>query len=191
MFDEEDTHKQDSSNYPTVDDSGYTPDEIEAIQKFKAELLKKEAKNSSVLRGLESAFWGITSYSLAKFLVLTSGSGGISLAVAATVLINNITNRDCLDGFRAESKEGNFEVEGMGNMVKFVFITAVSAVVLWSAVGDFLQLRNTSEKTYNNLQNTVEEFNRLPDKRQNEILIIGGIIIICGLWVVVDSKGRR
>jgi len=182
---------QTASNYPSIEDSGFTADEVEAIQKFKAELLKKEAKNLSILKGLESSFWGITSYSLAKFLILTSGSSGISLAVAATVLINNITNRDCLDAFRFDRKEGQFEVQGMGKLIKFGFSSVVTAMVLWSTIGDFLQLRATSERTYDNLQHTVEEFNRLPENKQNQILIIGGIIIVCGLWVVVDSRGRR
>jgi hypothetical protein len=189
MFDEDDDKP--ASSYPEIQDSAFTPDDIEAIQKFKAEQLKKEQKNQSILRGIETAFWGITSFSIARFLVLTSGSGGVGLAVAATLMINNITNRDCLDALRIDRKEGQTEVEGMGRFIKFGFSTAVSAVVLWSAVGDFIQLKNTSVSTYNGLQSTVEEFNRLPDKNQNRIFIIGGIIIIAGLWVVIDSRGRR
>ncbi|NJO62398.1 MAG: hypothetical protein HC836_30485 [Richelia sp. RM2_1_2] len=188
-FEVEETQNQ--SNYPTVEDTAFTPDEQEAIKNYKDNLSKKLDKNRSVLKGLETALWGITSYSLSRWLILTSGTQGISLAIAASFLINNIVNRDCLDSFRFDRKEGQNDIEGMGKLVKFGFSTLVTAFVIWSAVGDFLHIVNTSEDTYDRLSKTVEDFNRLPSEQQNKIAIAGGVIIIAGLYVVIDSSRRR
>lgn len=184
-------NQPESTNYKIETDTSFTPDEIQAIKAYKENLQKKISKNRSILRGLEASFWGITSYSLAKLLIFTSGMSGVGLAVAASFLINNITNRDCLDGFSINRREGQFEVDGMGKIIKFGFSTLVASFVIWSAVGDFINVVNNSKNTYEGLQNTVKEFNKLPDNQQNTILIIGGLIILCGLYVVIDSKGRR
>ncbi len=179
-----------TSNYPTVEDTKFTPDEQEAIHNYKDNLNKKLNKNRSVLKGLETALWGITSYSLSRWLILTSGTQGISLAIAASFLINNIVNRDCLDSFRFDRKEGQNEIEGMGKLVKFGFSTLVTAFVIWSAVGDFLHVVNNSEDTYDRLSKTVEDFNRLPSDQQNKIAMASGLIAIAGLYVVIDSRRR-
>jgi hypothetical protein len=188
---ESNTFSESSSNYPTETDSSFTEDEKEAISAYKENVQKKIAKNRSILKGLETSFWGITSYSLARFLILTSGTQGIGLAIAASFLINNITNRDCLDGFNLDRKDGQFEVSGMGKIIKFAFSTLVASFVVWSAIGDFVNVVNNSKNTYDSLQTTVKEFNKLPENKQNMILIIGGVFILCGLYVIVDSKRYR
>ncbi|NJN13180.1 MAG: hypothetical protein HC815_36780 [Richelia sp. RM1_1_1] len=185
----EDTEK--TSNYPTIEDTAFTPDEQASIKNYKDNLNKKLDKNRSVLKGLETALWGITSYSLSRWLILTSGTQGISLAIAASFLINNIVNRDCLDSFRFDRKDGQNDIEGMGKLIKFGLSTLVTAFVIWSAVGDFLHIVNTSEDTYDRLSKTVEDFNKLPNDQQNKIAIAGGVVIIAGLYVVIDSSRRR
>jgi len=184
-------NETENSNYPTVEDTGFTIDEQSAIKEYKDNLNKKLDKNRSVLKGLETTLWGITSYSLSRWLILTSGTQGISLAIAASFLINNIVNRDCLDSFRFDRKEGQNDIEGMGKLIKFGFSTLVTAFVIWSAVGDFLQVVNNSEDTYKQLNQTVENFNKLPNDHQNKIMIVGGIIIIAGLYAVIDSSKQR
>jgi len=59
---------------------------IEEINNYKERADKKIAKNESILRGLETFFWGISSYSLCKWLVLNLGSGGINLAIAIALV---------------------------------------------------------------------------------------------------------
>jgi hypothetical protein len=188
---QEDT-EQKSDNYPVETDTEFTLDEIEAIKQYKEQLSIKLNKNRSVLKGLEVGFWSITSYSVARFLVLSSGSSGIGLAIALSFLINSIVNRDCLDSFNFDRKDGEFEVIGMGKLVKFGFSILVASFVIWNAVGDLLRTVDTSKSTYDSLQNKVEEFNKLPDNQQRNILIVGGIVSLAGVYVIVDSlKGRR
>ncbi|MBP5977225.1 hypothetical protein HW132_32010 [Brasilonema sp. CT11] len=182
---------QKESNYPTEQDDSFTPDEQEVINTLKQRLLAKRRKNESVLKGLEVSFWGITSYSLARFLVITSGSQGVGLAVAACFLINQITNRDCFDGLNINRRDGQWEMDGMGKFIKFGFSTVVSAFVIWSALGNFLQLTEQSKNTYDQLQNKVEEFNRLPDDQQNKWLIIGGLLGLGGVYTIIDGARRK
>ena len=80
---------------------------------------------------------------------------------------------------------------GLGKLIKFGISTLVPAFVIWSAVGDFLHVVNHSEDTYNRLSKTVEDFNKLPNDQQNKIAIAGGLFIIAGLYVVIDSSRRR
>ncbi|MEB3220148.1 MAG: hypothetical protein VKN72_28485 [Nostocales cyanobacterium 94392] len=188
-FEVEETENQ--SNYPTIEDTAFTNDEQEAIKNYKDNLSKKLDKNRSVLKGLETALWGITSYSLSRWLILTSGTQGIGMAIASAFLINNIVNRDCLDSFRFDRKDGQNDIEGMGKLIKFGLSTLVTAFVIWSAVGDFLHVVNTSEDTYDRLSKTVEDFNKLPSEQQNKIAIASGLVIISGLYVVIDSSRRR
>ncbi len=190
QFDFEDNSTT-NDNYPIETDTAFTPDEIESIKAYKDKLTNKLNKNRSVLKGLEVSFWGITSYSLAIFLVLTSGTQGIGLAIAACLLINQITNRDCLDAFNVNRRDGQFEVDGMGKLVKFGFSTLVSAFVIWSALGNFIQVVETSKHTYNRLQDTVTEFNKLPSDKQNAIFIIGGLLGLAGIYTLIDGARRR
>ncbi|NJM17373.1 MAG: hypothetical protein HC836_10340 [Richelia sp. RM2_1_2] len=190
LLNDEDT-EQKSDNYPVEADTEFTLDEIEAIQNYKEQLSKKLNKNRSVLKGLEVGFWSITSYSIARFLVLTSGTSGVGLAIAASFLINNIVNRDCLDSFNFDRKNGEFEVIGMGKLVKFGFSTLVASFVIWNATGDLLRMVDNSKSTYDALQNQVEEFNKLPDNQQRNIFIVGGIVGLAGVYVIVDSLRTR
>lgn len=190
-FEDNDNNTQTDSNYPIEQDTAFTPDEIESIKAYKEQLTNKLNKNRAVLKGLEVSFWGITSYSLARFLVLTSGSQGVGLAVAACLLINQITNRDCFDAFNINRKDSQWEVDGMGKLIKFGFSTVVSAFVIWSALSNFLQVADSSKQTYYQLQNKVEEFNRLPEEKQNGIFIVGGLILLAGVYTVVDGMKRR
>lgn len=178
------------SNYPTQEDSAFTPDEQEAIKQYKQNLTRKLNKNSSVLKGLETSFWGVTSYSIVRFLILTSGTQGIGLAIAACFLINQITNRELLDVSIAH-KEGQLEINGMGKLIKFAFSTLVSAFIIWSALGNFLNVAENSKRTYDQLQNTVEEFNKLPNHQQDTILIIGGIVGLAGIYVIIDTLNKK
>lgn len=179
------------SNYLIEEDTSFTPDEIESITEYKANLKSKLAKKRSVLKGLEVGFWGITSYSLSRFLVLSSGTSGVGLAIAASILINNITNRDCLDALNIERKEGQFEVNGMGKAIKFLISTLVASLVIWQATGDLLRLDKQSKETYQALQDKVEEFNKLPESQQNMLIVAGGLLGLGGLYAVVDSKRGR
>ena len=190
MLDFQDSETK-NGDYPKVEDTEFTPDEQEAIKKYKDNLSKKLDKNRSVLKGLETTLWGITSYSLSRWLILTSGTQGISLAIASAFLINNIVNRDCLDSFKFDRKEGQNDIEGMGKLIKFGFTTLVTAFVIWSAVGDFVNVVSSSEDTYERLSQTVDDFNKLPNDQQNKIIIVGGVIIIAGLYVFIDSSRRR
>jgi hypothetical protein len=176
--------EENQANYPRSEDSSFTPDEIEIISEFKANHQKKINKNHSILKGLEVSFWGITSYSLARFLILTSGTQGLTLAIASTFLINQITNRDCLDNFRVDKKDDQWEIDGMGRLIKFGLSTIVSVIILWGAIGDFIQMVNSSKQTYNTLQTTVEEFNKLPDDEQNKLIVIIGISFVAGVYTI-------
>lgn len=173
MFDSEETV---NSNYPTETDTEFTPDEQEAIKEYKTNLKRKIDKNRSVLKGFEAAFWGVTSFSLARYLVLTAGTAGLVPAIASAFLINNIVNRDCLDKFRLDRTDGEFQVEGMGKLLRFALTTIGTAVVLWGSVGDFYHIYSNSQTTYDNLNKTVEEFQRLPqdDKTNWLILAVAG-----------------
>jgi hypothetical protein len=183
---EGDTEQQ--SNYPTELDNAFTPDEQSAIRAYKDNLTRKLNKNRSVLKGLEMSFWGITSYSLARFLILTSGTQGIALAFSAILIINQITNREAIEELISRNNEGNQDI--MGRFIKFGFSTVVTAFLIWSALGNFISVIHTSGETYKNLQNTVEDFNKLPDDKQNTIFIVGGLIGLAGIYVIVDSRRR-
>lgn len=176
------------SNYPVEEDTAFTPDEQSAIKAYKENLTRKLNKNRSVLKGLEISFWGITSYSVARFLILTSGMDGIALAFSAILIINQITNRETIEELINRNNEGNQDM--IGRLIKFGFSTVVTAFLILSALGNFLSVIHTSGETYKNLQTTVEDFNKLPDEKQNTILIVGGLIGLAGIYVIVDGRRR-
>jgi uncharacterized protein with PQ loop repeat len=177
-------------NYPTQEDNAFTPDEQEAIKQYKENLTRKLTKNRSVLKGLETSFWGITSYSIARFLILTSGTQGIALAIVTSLLINQITNRELIEGININRRDGQWEADNMGKLIKFTFSTLVSAFVIWSALGNFINIVNSSRATYDQLQGAVNSFNKLPEERQNLIMVAGGLIILAGIYTVIDSKRK-
>ncbi|GAX45722.1 hypothetical protein NIES4075_67430 [Tolypothrix sp. NIES-4075] len=184
----EDTSQE--SNYPIQEDTAFTPDEIEAIKAYKDNLNRKLSKNRSILKGLETSFWGITSYSLARFLIITSGTQGIGLAIASILLINQITNREVFDEININRKDGQWSADNMGKLIKFGFSTLVTAFVIWSALGNFLNIVNSSKQTYNQLQDTVTAFNKLPSDKQNGFIIVGGLLALAGIYTIIDSKRR-
>lgn len=187
-FLEEETESKE--NYPQIPDTEFTPDEVESIKRYKENLQRKLDKNRSVLRALEQIFWGITSYSLARFLILNIGIQGINLAIASITLINQIVNRDCLDNFNISREHGELKIDGMSKLIKFIFSTIITAFLVWGALGDFLQIVWHSEQTYQDIHRSVEEFNKLPDTTKKDALIIGGVFGIAILYVLADSKRR-
>lgn len=176
-FTEFNDEEQQSSqvNYPIETDDSFTPDQIEEINNYKERANSKISKNDSVLRGLETFFWGVSSYSLCKWLVLNLGSNGISLAIAVALAANQIVNRDCLDSFNLNRKDGQWEVDGMGKLLKFVFGLLASAFVIWSSIGNYIGMLNDSKTTYNVLNNAIEQFNSYPKEEQNQLLT-GGVV---------------
>ncbi|MBW4600687.1 MAG: hypothetical protein KME29_14090 [Calothrix sp. FI2-JRJ7] len=181
---------ENTQNYPTQEDNAFTPDEQEAIKQYKENLTRKLTKNRSVLKGLETSFWGITSYSIAKFVILTSGTQGVGLAIAASLLINQITNRDLIEGININRRDGQWEADNMGKLIKFTFSTLVSAFVIWSALGNFINIVNSSRATYDQLQGAANSFNKLPEERQNMIIVAGGLVILAGIYTIIDTKRR-
>ncbi|MBF2067248.1 MAG: hypothetical protein IGS39_22955 [Calothrix sp. C42_A2020_038] len=183
----EDTTQQ--SNYPTEEDSSFTPDEQEAIRAYKDNLDRKLNKNRSVLKGLEMSFWGITSYSLARFLVLTSGMDGVPLAISAILIINQITNREAIEELINHKGEDNRN-NVMGRFIKFGFSTVITLFLMWGAVGKFLEIAYQSGETYKNIQTTIDKFNKLPESEQNTITVLVGLLSIAGVYIVIDSRRR-
>jgi hypothetical protein len=179
------------NNYPIEQDDSFTPDQIEEINQRKELIQKRIAKNDSILRGLETFFWGISSYSLCKWLVLNLGSNGISLAVAMTFAINQIVNRDCLDNFNLNRKDGTWELTGMNKLFKFLAGFCTSAFVIWASIGNFISMVNDSQVTYNVLNGAIEEFNSYPKKQQEDLLkgaaMGGGAVAI----IFLLARGRK
>jgi hypothetical protein len=168
------------ANYPIETDDSFTPDQIEEINKYKERANTKVAKNESILRGLETFFWGISSYSLCKWLILNLGSGGINLAIALALVANQIVNRDCLDSFNLNKKDGQWEVSGMDKLFKFSFGMLASAFVVWASIGNFIGMINDSRTTYKALNNAIEEFNSYPQQEQQELLtggVMGAVLV--------------
>lgn len=178
--------EEEKDNYPIEQDDSFTPDQIEAINERKKIIEKKIAKNDSILRGLETFFWGISSYSLCKWLILNLGSNGISLAVVLALIVNQIVNRDCLDSFDLNRKDGQWETTGMDKLFKFLFGVLASAFVVWSSIGNFVGMVNDSKKTYNVLNSAIQEFNSYSSKQQEEAIkgfVAGGSVVALIIFV--------
>lgn len=187
MFDQE---EQQPESYPHTDDTEFTPDEQEAIREYKLSLKKRLDKNSSKLKGLESAFWGISSFSIARFVILNWGVAGVLPAISICMLVNQITNRDLLEKVNIDYQEG-WRTEGMAKLIRFSISLCSAGFVAWMAVGDILSLKHQSQTTYKQLQETVEEFNALPENQQNTALIAGGILGLAGIYAIYDKVSKR
>jgi hypothetical protein len=188
---EEEENPPESQTYDIEPDDPFTKDQIEEIYQYKQKVQAKIDKNDAVLRGLETFFWGVTSYSLCRLLVLSLGLSGINLAIALSLVLNQIVNRDCLDAINIERREGQWEVKGMGKFFKFSFGLVTSAFILWTSIGEVISFQRQSEQTYEVLQSKVEEFNRLPEQKQVDLLEKGLIALSVGvgLLIILQLKG--
>jgi hypothetical protein len=184
----DDLTEETKNNYPIEEDDSFTPDQVDEINEYKELAKRKIAKNDSVLRGIETFFWGISSYSLCKWLVLSLGSNGISLAIALALVINQIVNRDCLDSFNINRVDGQWETKGMDKMFKFLFGLGTSAFVAWASIGNFVGMVHDSQITYGIINNKIEEFNSYSKKQRDDFLegvAIGASVVA---FFVVLSK---
>jgi hypothetical protein len=163
------------NNYPVEQDDSFTPDQIEEINQYKELARKRIAKNESILKGIETFFWGISSYSLCKWIILNLGSNGISVAISLAIVINQIVNRDCLDDFNLNRVDGQWETTGMNKLFRFLFGVGASAFVAWSSIGNFIGMVNDSKVTYSTLNGAIEEFSSY-SKKQKEDIIVGFVI---------------
>jgi hypothetical protein len=193
LFDDSEiAETQTQSNYPIEADDSFTPDQIEEINEYKEQVKKKIAKNDSVLRGLETFFWGISSYSICKWLILNLGSGGINLAIATALIVNQIVNRDCLDSFNLNKSNDGWEVAGMSKLFKFLFGLVASAFVVWSSIGNFIGMLHDSKTTYHALNSAVEEYNQLPQRSREEMLqgIVIGVSAVGIIYMIANANKR-
>ena len=181
MLDELDTELQDGDTeqsrfYQDFPDTAFTQDEQEAIKRFKAKEIEKLNRSRAVLKGIESCGWGVTSYCLAKYLVIATGSAGLMPAVAIVLGINQIVNRDLLEFTVNKSPEG-WVFTDMDKAIKFLFQTIFGCFILWTAIGDFYTTLQNSHKTYDNIKATVEDFNRLPES--DKTIVAGECLLLC------------
>ncbi len=177
-------------NYPFEEDTAFTPDEQEAIKAYKDNLTRKLSKNRSVLKGLEMSFWGISSYSIARFLILSVGVDGMSLAFATILVINQITNREIIEELiNRRNEEGGHDY--MGGLIKFGFSSVITAFLIWSALGNFFNVVRTSDQTYKDIQASVKKFNSLPEDDQNKVGTVLAIVGLAGLYITIDSRRIR
>lgn len=178
------------NHYSIEQDDSFTPDQIEVINERKKLIENQIAKNDSILQGLETFFWGISSYALCKWLILNLGTSGISLAVALALVVNQIVNRDCLDSFNLNRKDGQWETTGMDKIFRFIFGILASAFVVWSSIGNFVGMVQDSKATYNTLNKAIEEFNSYPKKQQEEALkgFVAGGSVVALIFFIAKSK---
>jgi len=173
--------------YAIETDTAFTPDEIEAIARYKQKLVTKLNKNHGVLKGIETSAWGLSSYCLAKFLVYSSGTTGIFPAVAIVLGINQIVNRDLLE-FRINKTTNGWELEDMQKLVRFVFSTAFGCFILWGAIGDFFNVMRNSNQTYGDIKQAIIQYQKLPEDDKNMTILVG--VIVAG-GVVYALQGKR
>jgi hypothetical protein len=177
-------------NYPHEDDSGFTPDQKEVIIEFKNNLKKKRDKNDGIKNGLEAAFWNISLYSVARFMVLTVGLNGVPLAWSLCVVSVGIINRDCLESFNFDRKDGEFQILGMGKLLKFIISASASSYIVFTATADISNFKKNSEDNYRAIQEKIDEYNRMPETEQNKELM--WIVLGAGISIAVISmvKGK-
>lgn len=180
MLDELDTSLQDgdteqSHSYQDFPDTAFTQDELEAIKRFKAKEVEKLNRSRAVLKGIESCGWGVTSYCLAKYLVIATGSAGLLPAVAIVLGINQIVNRDLLE-FSVNKSTDGWVFTDMHKAIKFIFQTIFGCFILWTAVGDFYSTLHSSHQTYDSIKATVEDFNRLPQSDKTLVFVVGAVV---------------
>lgn len=180
MLDEIDTELQDgdteqSHSYQDFPDTAFTLDELEAIKRFKAKEVEKLNRSRAVLKGIESCSWGVTSYCLAKYLVIATGSAGLLPAVAIVLGINQIVNRDLLEFSVNKSPEG-WVFTDMDKAIKFIFQTIFGCFILWTAVGNFYSTVQSSHQTYDNIKTTVKDFNRMQEDDKTLVFVVGALV---------------
>lgn len=182
--------EENKENYPIATDTEFTPDEIEAIKEYKKSLQARLVRKRNTLEVLERGLFSISSYSLARFLILTSGSQGMLLAIGFITFMNNISNRRLLDGVNIDYDEG-LKVTGMGKLIRIGASFITTAFVAWTAVGDFYQLKNDSLYVYDQLDRAIEQFNNHPDGNgdwQPIALICGSIAVGAGVVTYLNQK---
>ncbi|QHG21262.1 hypothetical protein [Nostoc sp. ATCC 53789] len=192
MLDELDTELQDGDTeqsrfYEDFPDTAFTQDEQEAIRRFKTKEIEKLNRSRAVLKGIESCGWGVTSYCLAKYLVIATGSAGLLPAVAIVLGINQIVNRDLLEFTVNKSPEG-WVFTDMDKAIKFLFQTIFGCFILWTAIGDFYTTMQNSHKTYDNIKATVEDFNRLPESDKTIVFLVGALVAGGVVYGIHKSK---
>lgn len=192
MLDELDTSLPDEDTeqsrfYQDFPDTAFTQDEIEAIRRFKAKEIEKLNRSRAVLKGMESCGWGVTSYCLAKYLVIATGSMGLLPAVAIVLGINQIVNRDLLEFTVNKSTEG-WTFTDMDKAIKFIFQTIFGCFILWTAVGDFYNTLQNSHQTYDSIKATVEDFNRMPENDKTIVFVVGALVAGGVVYSIHKSK---
>ncbi|MEM9926690.1 MAG: hypothetical protein AAF915_23565 [Cyanobacteria bacterium P01_D01_bin.50] len=186
IFDSSETDE--NQEYPIATDTEFTIDEISAIKEFKKTQLERIAKKRNTLEIIERIAWSVSSYSLARWLVLTSGSMGLNLAIISIITMNNIANRRLFDDVNIDYEDGGLKMRGMGKLVRIGGGLITSLIIGWSALGDFYDFKRNSEITYDNLTKMVEDFNNLPsDEDRWKVIAVGGGIafgIYGAAWLI-------
>lgn len=179
--------RENPQDYEIEPDTEFTLDEIESIKRYKLNLETKLNRNQAILRGLEASFWSISSYSLARFLIVTSGTQGMALAVALVFGINQIVHRSLLN-FTLDKTDNGLQILGMHKLINFLFQLLLSAFICWSAIGDYFQTVKQSEQTYESIKTAIQDFQKMPDADKNNFFILAGLVIAGAGYVIVKDR---
>lgn len=180
--------QQQQLNYPVLKDNAFTPDQIEFLEEYKQSDRDKVKKHKSVLKGLEAAFWGISSYSIAKYLVMAAGSSGAWFAACLIVVMNQIVNvnKECLDELRIDYDQG-IKVYGGRSVLKLLGGLVTTGVILYSALGEYYANVDISQQVSRVVFEDIDRYNGDIEKSNDldQLVQIGGIAI--SLFVVYTS----
>lgn len=178
-------------DYKVARDSEFTKDAQVALRQKEIQLRDKMAKNQAVLRGVETVGWSLSTFSLAKFIILSTGTSGVWFVVSAIFIANQIVNRDILTDFTVNKTAEGWQVTRIDKVMRFVFQLIVSCFVVWAAVGDVVQVAKNSDDTFKAIENQIEDFQRQPDDRKNQIYIIAGLALGVGGVMALNGGGKK
>ena len=177
------------SNYPIKSDVAFTPDQIESINELKDDLRTKDNRDKNLCKVVETLFWNSTTYSLVRFLLLSSGGSGIPLAIAATLIIPQLSNLDLINDIKIDRNEGTNNISGGFSLLRIFFSFITAGALFFSASRDYLYIKTNSDISMENITNKIETFNNVPVENNNTLpIVIGGLTALSGITILSTKK---
>ncbi len=177
-------------NYPIEEDHAFTPDEIEAIERYKEELVKTIDANRAFKKGVEIVSINAISYCLSKMVVLQMAGSALPLVLIIGTTANFITNRDCLD-FKMDKDDSGWRLTGMQKLIRGALGFVLVGLQVYSVMGDIMIEEQRSKIFYNALEEKVNEYSRLIEEKDtggaaNILLTMLGMGAVIG--VIAKSR---
>lgn len=179
-------------DYNLKDDGKLTADEQLEVSEMRIALDEEVKRKKLTIAVIEPILVSSSSYAVGKWLVLLGGSSQVGFACLIIIVMQQISNRDLLLGFRA-NYNGGWQVDEAQKLMKVILSAIGTIFMLYLTVGNVVQDTLMTKQNYIAIVQQKEAFDNSSPSQQGEIIksVVLALLVFTVLLGIFNNVSNR